>query len=102
MANTGKRLKNLSYEDGTETTNENGIYTATLSGNYSGRPFVSVQATGANYNAFVKTVSDLISFTCWSDDADAEADRGPDRDPAPAAGHTPGQRHLCGRKYGSS
>tara|TARA_B100000123_G_scaffold212683_1_gene161412 strand:- start:146 stop:412 length:267 start_codon:yes stop_codon:yes gene_type:complete len=57
LANTGKRLKNLSYEDGTETTNESGIYTATLSGNYSGRPFVSVQATGANYNAFVKTVT---------------------------------------------
>ena len=56
MANTGKRLKNLSYEDGTETTNESGTFTATLSGNYSGRPFVSVQATGDNYNAFVKTV----------------------------------------------
>ena len=57
MANTGKRLKNLSYEGGTETTNASGEYTKTLSGNYSGRPFVSVQATGANYNAFVKSLN---------------------------------------------
>ena len=61
MANTGKRLKNLSYEDGTETTNENGTFTKTLSGNYSGQPFVSIQATGANYNAFVKSVTSTAS-----------------------------------------
>tara|TARA_Y100000591_G_C21698900_1_gene627244 strand:+ start:509 stop:775 length:267 start_codon:yes stop_codon:yes gene_type:complete len=57
LANTGKRLKNLSYEGGTESTNEQGVFTKTLSGNYSGAPFVSVQATGANYNAFVKSLN---------------------------------------------
>ena len=56
MANTGKRLKNLTFESGTESTNENGVYTATLTGNYAGRPFISAMATSANYNVFVKSV----------------------------------------------
>tara|TARA_B100001564_G_C20552848_1_gene629961 strand:+ start:581 stop:847 length:267 start_codon:yes stop_codon:yes gene_type:complete len=61
LANTGKRLTNLSYEDGTESTNEQGIFTKTLSGNYSSQPFVSVQATGANYNAFIKSLASTAS-----------------------------------------
>lgn len=57
MANTGKRLKNLSFESGTETTNGEGIFIKTLTGNYVSRPFVAVQSEGSNYNSFVKTVA---------------------------------------------
>jgi hypothetical protein len=57
---SGGRVNDLTYEGSNIVTDTNGYKAVTLTGNYSGKPFVSVTAGGQQADNVIAYITDIV------------------------------------------